>query len=162
MRFRMLPTVRIALALSVLLLAACGSTSHGTSKAGYESRMSAIEPSLQSDLLKGRFALENIRVPAVARRQLQLLEHRLRTSIAGLRAITPPDDVASQHAGLIEAYQALLSDFKSLDALTRGRTTDKLRVHAGELANAPPLHEVGRELEAIIAKGYDLGFPKGS
>lgn len=124
--------------------------------------MSAVAPALQTAILKERLALENIRVPSVGRRQLHEIEQRLRTGIAALRAIQPPPNVANEHAALIDAYQALLARFDTLNGPARQPTTDALRVHAGELASTPALQEIATELKAIIAKGYDLGFPAGS
>ena len=159
----MLLAVRIALALSILFLAGCGSSSHaGAAKSGYETRMSAIAPALQADILKERLALENIRVPSAGRRELQQLEQRLRTGLAKLKATTPPANVANEHAALIDAYQALLTQYTALNSAARQKTTDQLRVQAGKLESTPALQEIGTELKAIIAKGYDLGFPAGS
>jgi hypothetical protein len=160
----MLRPVRVALLLSaVLLLAGCGSNSTGTaSKSAYEHQMAAFVPQLQSKLLKLRFSLEQQRGPLNARRQLQGGEQLLRTSVAKLQALAPPADVATEHASLIAGYRALLGDFTALNPATRQKTTAKLRVQAGKLSSAASLQEIGTALQAIIAKGYDLGFPPGS
>jgi hypothetical protein len=160
----MLPPVRSALLLAaVLLLAGCGSSSSGGSpKSAYEHRMAALVPPLQAEVLKGRFALEAVRVPASGRRRLRSLEGELRTAIADLQALEPPADVQSEHRALIAGYQALLADFTKLNAAAGASTPDKLRVEAGRLGSAPGLQAVANALQAIIAKGYDLGFPPGS
>jgi len=163
MRFPMLRPVRIAVLLSAaLLLAGCGSSSHGASKSTYEHQMAALVPPLQSRLLKLRLSLEQQRGPRNAQRQLQQIEQRLRTSIATLQTMKPPADVTTEHASLIAGYRALLRDFTALNPAARQQTTSTLRVQAGKLSTAASLQEIGTALQAIIAKGYDLGFPPGS
>jgi len=160
----MLPPVRIAFLLSAaLLLAGCGASSHSASSKGtYEHQMAALVPPLQSTLLKLRFSLEQQRGPRNAQRQLQQIEQRLRTSIAALQAMKPPAEVATEQVSLIAGYRALLRDFTALNPAARQKSTDALRVQAGKLSTAASLQEVGTALQAIIAKGYDLGFPPGS
>jgi hypothetical protein len=160
----MLRRVRLALVLVlVLALPACGRSGQaGSAKAAYEHRMATLVPPLQGEVLKRRLALEQVRVPTVAHRQLRRLEQELRTAIAGLKRIAPPKDVAAEHASLIAGYASLLKDFTALDSDAARATTDKLRVGAGRLAQAPAIREIGGSLQAIIAKGYDLGFPKES
>lgn len=157
--------VRIAvIGLIAIALTACGNspTRSGTAKSDYEQRMAALLPATQGAILKDRLALEAIRVPERARLRLADIEARLKTTIADLRAITPPAHVAAEHAALIDAYQSLLARFRALGPLARRSTPDKLRIQAGALGSAPAVQEIGNELKAIIAKGYDLGFPKKS
>lgn len=159
----MLRAVRIAVLLSAaLLLAGCGSSSHGASKGAYEHQMATLVPPLQSKLLKLRLSLEQQRGPRNAQQQLRDIEQRLRSSIAALQAMKPPADVVPEQASLVAGYRALLEDFTALNPAARQKTTDTLRVQAGKLSSAASLQEIGAALEAIIAKGYDLGFPPGS
>jgi hypothetical protein len=164
---------RIAVAaLVALLLAGCGSskTHGGTTTApktaaqrAYNQRMAAIAPSLQSKIFKLRLALEQVKTPVVAQRQLRHLETTIGRGIAELTALKPPPDVAAAHARLIAAYRSLKAEFnRALTPLVRKRTSDAARVEAGRLVRAPAFREIGDALHAIIAKGYDLGFPPGS
>jgi hypothetical protein len=160
----MLPPVRlpVVLALCAVLAGCGGSAPSGPSKADYEHAMAAVAPKLQADLLKGRFALQASRVPARALVRLLALEGELRTSIASLQKIQPPEEVSDQHAVLIAAYRALLTDFTALNRLARADTTDRLRVAVAKLDSSPAQQQIGASLQAIVAKGYDLGFPPGS
>jgi hypothetical protein len=120
--------------------------------------MAAVEPGLQSEILKDRFALESVRVPSVARRELQTEKAKVRSGIANLQAIDPPPAVADEHARLIAGYRALLTQLDGLKALTSQSTTDKVRVKAATLASAAATRQIAASLRAIIGKGYDLGF----
>jgi hypothetical protein len=164
MAFRMLPPVRpfVVLALCALLAGCGGSAPNGASKSDYEHAMAAVAPKLQSDLLKGRFALQAIRVPARARLRLIALEAELRTAIARLQKLQPPKDVSGDHAVLVDAYRALLKDFTGLNRVAQADTTDRVRVEVAKLDSSPAERQIGSSLQAIIAKGYDLGFRPGS
>ena len=82
---------------------------------------------------------------------------------ARLSALRVPAEVVADQARLIAGYRSLRSEFdRALRPTLHGRTTDAFRVRAGRLASAPGFQVVARALQAIIAKGYDLGFPPGS
>ena len=162
--------------LVACLLAGCGTSksasttttttttsAKGAAARAYEQKMAAIAPVLQSKIFKLRLALEQVKSPIVGRKQLGNLEARVNRGIAQLKAVQPPADVAVEHAKLIAAYRSLRTEFDhALKPLLRQHTSDAARIEAGRLAHAPAFRVIGDTLHAIIAKGYDLGFPPGS
>jgi hypothetical protein len=153
----------VALAFVLFLgLAGCGSSGGGSAKSDYEHGAAAILPPLQGDILKLRFSLEQARSPAIARAMLARIEGKVRAGITGLDRLTPPTEIAADHASLLSGYRALLSEFRSLSTLARRPSTNALRIRAGQLSSSPALRNVAHALQTIIAKGYDLGFPPGS
>ena len=156
----MLRAVRILGVIALALtLAACGSSGGSSGKAAYEHKMAAIAPSTQGQLLKRRFALEQARGPANALRLLRSTEDVLRRSIIEIKAIEAPPDVAAAQRDLIAGYRTELAELQALEPLARGASTDGLRVAAAKLDRSPGARQVSAALEAILAKGYDLGFP---
>ena len=158
--------MRAALALisiaAVAALAGCGGSSSAGAKSRYEHQMAAVVPGLQGQMLKRRFALEETRVPVLGRRLLLLTENELRAGIAKVSAVKAPAEVASEQAKLVAGYRAELDELKALERLSTGQATDQLRVAAAKLSSGAGEHEVAAALEAIIAKGYDLGFNSAS
>jgi len=145
--------------LIVLVLAGCGgSGTHVDASRRYETQMASVVPGIQSQILKLRFALEQIRDPIAARGDLRSLEKKLDVAVAKLAAIEPPANVAAAHAKLVAGYRALRTEFAAaLGPLSKRRTTDALRVAAGHLEHSAAADQIRAALLAILAKGYKIG-----
>lgn len=153
----------LLLALAALLPACGGSGSpHGLSKAAYEQKMAAIERPLQITIIKGQLALEEVRSPHGARAKVRALHADVVAGANRLAAIEAPADVSTLHAQLVKGYRDFARELRKLTPSPKAKTTDTVRVQSGKLTRTPAFKEVADALQAIIAKGYDLGLGQTS
>jgi len=145
--------------LVVLLLSACGSGGGRLSKADYEQRVQKILPQAASKILKTRLAIERARSPGAERRSLDELQRDARAVADDLDRLEPPREIAAPHANLVAALRRVSAAAGGIRRKIKGRDTSAAQTAGQRLEAGPEFEKIATALEAIIAKGYELGLP---
>jgi hypothetical protein len=139
------------LILAALALAGCGSSAP-LSKADYQQHLRKDG----LDLTTALAALSRSSTKDDFLKGVDGVQKALNDVADDLDGITPPDDVQSANARLVEGFRQLADDFDEVKAAT-DKGPDAARQKGRQVTTGPASREANQAIKEIQRRGYDVG-----
>jgi hypothetical protein len=138
-------------ALAALALAGCGS-SGPLSKADYEQRLQKSGRELTAALAQ----LSRSNTKEEFTQGVDRVENVLNDVADDLDGITPPEDVQSANARLVDGFRKLAGDFEQVKAAAE-KGPDAARQKGRQVTTGLASREADQAIKEIQRRGYDVG-----
>ena len=149
-------TLAISLALIAAVIAGCGGSDSGISKAEYEKQVTAAGQSMAKTLTGMSSSVVAAATPQDAAARLDEAGDELDGVAKTFADIDPPSDIADAHRELVDGVRGLASDIHQASGVAESGDTAALARIGSTLQGsraAMRIQDAGKEIEA---KGYKL------